>query len=237
MAKTISAAEARILVVEDDAGLCRTLRDRLRREGFAVELASTGEAALAVFAGQPFDLLVVDVMLPGLSGLEVCRQVRERDRRVGIIMLTALGQTADKLSGLGLGADDYVTKPFEFAELVARIRALLRRTTDSSSASSGLDSALHIGDVEVDLRRAEATRDGQAISLSATEFHLLRYLLEHRGAALSREELLAEVLGYDGSVATRTIDVHIANLRRKLEVNPRRPQHLVTIHGVGYKLR
>ena len=251
----------RILFVEDEPGFRRTVRDRLRSEGFFVEVAADGNAALAALAltgadhdrrrqGSDidtandtvidFDLILLDIMLPGHSGLEVCRRIRERDPSVGIIMLTALGQTADTVSGLGLGADDYITKPVEFAELLARIQALLRRAEHRRpSAGPGepaVMSGFSVAGVDVDVRRAEVTRNGEPLKLSATEFHLLRYLYQQRGAAVTREELLAEVWGYDGQVSTRTVDTNMANLRRKIEPNPRRPLHLLTVHGIGYKL-
>ena len=171
-------------------------------------------------------------MLPGGSGLDVCRDLRQRGIRTPIIMLTARGQVIDKVLGLKIGADDYVTKPFEMMELLARVEVQLRRVSSSVTASS---ETYQFGDIRVDFRRAEAYRGQEVVELSAKEFKLLRYLIEHRGAALSRDELLNEVWGYDAAVTTRTVDVHVAGLRQKLEPNQRHPQFILTIHGLGYK--
>jgi two-component system, OmpR family, alkaline phosphatase synthesis response regulator PhoP len=227
----------RILLVEDEPGLVMTLTDRLTSEGYVVEAAGDAETGLARASGEPFDLIILDIMLPGGSGFDVCRDLRQRGNRSPIIMLTARGQIIDKVLGLKIGADDYVTKPFEMMELLARVEVQLRR----SSANIGRGSATppletyQFGDVRVDFRRAEAYRGENLVELSAKEFKLLRYLIEHRGAALSRDELLNEVWGYDAAVTTRTVDVHIAGLRQKLEVNQRHPEFILTIHGLGYK--
>ncbi len=222
----------RILLIEDESGLVMTLTDRLSSEGYSVESAGDGKAGLALATAASFDLIILDVMLPGRGGLEVCRDLRQLGVMTPIIMLTARGQLTDKVVGLKLGADDYVTKPFEMAELLARAEAQLRRVSGSGTASN---EAFHFGDVRVDFRRAEVHRGDRVIELSAKEFKLLRYLIEHRGAALSRDELLNEVWGYDASVSTRTVDVHVAWLRQKLEPNQRHPQFILTIHGLGYK--
>ena len=228
----------RILLVEDEPGLVMTLTDRLLIEGYAVETAGDGETGLEQAASAPFDLIILDVMLPRKNGFDVCRDLRQRGVYSPIIMLTARGQVVDRVVGLKLGADDYVTKPFEMIELLARIEALLRRApsvTAASAATAQLPETYRFGFVHVDFRRAEIERDGQLIELSALEFKLLRYLIEHRGAALSRDELLNEVWGYDAMPSTRTVDVHIAGLRQKLEENPRHPAFIVTAHGLGYK--
>jgi len=221
----------RILFVEDEPGLRMALGDRLDSEGYAVELACDGDEGLARALHEPFDLLILDVMLPQGSGLDICRDVRRRGLDTPILILTARGQLVDKVVGLKLGADDYVTKPFEMSELLARIEARLRpsaRTVDRPSRYRS-DS------LEVDFRRAEVKRGGTQVDLSAKEFQLLRYFIEHRGATLSRDELLNGVWGYDAMPSTRTVDVHVAWLRRKLETTPRRPQLILTIHGLGYK--
>jgi len=166
-----------------------------------------------------------------MSGFDVCRELRKRGIETPVIMLTARGQVVDKVVGLKLGADDYVTKPFEMAELLARIEAHLRRVPAMPHPTEGYA----FGDVRVDFRKAEAMREGQTIELSAREFQLLRYFVEHRGATLSREELLNEVWGYNAMPSTRTVDVHVAWLRQKIEPNPRHPQFILTIHGMGYK--
>lgn len=222
----------RILLVEDEPGLVMTLTDRLIAEGYAVESARDAETGLALARGKSFDLIILDVMLPGGNGFDVCRDLRQDGIRTPVIMLTARGQVIDKVFGLKIGADDYVTKPFEMMELLARVEAQLRRASDGGSVSAG---SYHFGDVSVDFRRAEAYRGQDLIELSAKEFKLLRYMIEHRGAALSRDELLNEVWGYDAAVTTRTVDVHVAGLRQKLEPNQRHPQFILTLHGVGYK--
>jgi two-component system, OmpR family, alkaline phosphatase synthesis response regulator PhoP len=223
----------RLLLVEDEAGLVLTLTDRFRREGYLVEHAGDGPTGLARATAEPFDLVLLDVMLPHLDGFEVCRQLRQRGVDVPIIMLTARGHVADRVSGLKLGADDYVTKPFEMVELLARVEARLRR---AGTMTADGQTAFRFADVEVDTRRAEVRKGGITIELSAREFRLLAYLLAHRGATVSREELLRHVWGYDATPLTRTVDVHIAWLRQKLETNPRRPEWILTVHGLGYKL-
>jgi two-component system, OmpR family, alkaline phosphatase synthesis response regulator PhoP len=221
----------RILLIEDEPGLVLTLTDRLAREGYTVESAGDGESGLARAYADAFDLLLLDLMLPRMSGFDVCRELRRRGVDTPIIMLTARGQVVDKVTGLKLGADDYVTKPFEMTELLARIEANLRRAPAGPHPAEGYA----FGDVRVDFRKAEAIRDGQPIELSAREFQLLRYFVEHRGATVTRDELLNEVWGYHAMPSTRTVDVHVAWLRQKIEPNPRHPQFILTIHGMGYK--
>ena len=225
-------ADKRILLIEDEPGIVLTLTDRLTREGYSVDSATDGESGLERATRDAFDLLLLDLMLPRMSGFDVCRELRKRGIETPVIMLTARGQVVDKVVGLKLGADDYVTKPFEMAELLARVEAHLRRApVDAASRPKGYA----FGDVRVDFRKAEATRDGQPLELSAREFQLLRYFLEHRGATLTREELLNEVWGYNSMPSTRTVDVHVAWLRQKIEPNPRHPQFILTVHGMGYK--
>jgi two-component system, OmpR family, alkaline phosphatase synthesis response regulator PhoP len=225
-------SQHRLLLVEDEAGLVLTLTDRFRREGYLVEHAGDGRTGLERATGEAFDLVILDVMLPHLDGFEVCRQLRHRGVDVPVIMLTARGHVADRVSGLKLGADDYLTKPFEMVELLARVEARLRRRAEAPGAGQ---QEVRFGEVAVDFRRAEVIKSGSPVDLSAREFRLLQYLVEHRGATVSREELLREVWGYDSTPLTRTVDVHIAWLRQKLEPNPRRPVHILTIHGLGYK--
>ncbi len=222
----------RVLIIEDEAGLRLTLSDRLGSEGYSVETTSDGEAGLARATSGGYDLIVLDVMLPRLNGFDVCREVRQRGVTTPILMLTARGQVVDKVVGLKLGADDYLTKPFETIELMARLEALLRRR--GAGAQPGGDS-YRFGTIVVDFRRMEVTRGGSAVDLSAREFKLLRYFIEHRGATLSRDALLSEVWGYDETPLTRTVDVHVAGLRQKLELNARSPEFIVTVHGLGYK--
>ena len=221
----------RILLIEDEPGLVLTLTDRLAGEGYAVETAADGESGLERAAHEAFDLVLLDLMLPRMSGIDVCRELRKRGIDTPVIMLTARGQVVDKVVGLKLGADDYVTKPFEMAELLARVEATLRRGYAPSHPADGYA----FGDVRVDFRKAEATKDGATLDLSAREFQLLRYFVEHRGATLTREELLNEVWGYNSMPSTRTVDVHVAWLRQKIEPNSRHPQFILTIHGLGYK--
>jgi two-component system alkaline phosphatase synthesis response regulator PhoP len=222
----------RVLVIEDEAGLRLTLTDRLVSEGYAVETADDGAAGLDRATREPYDLIVLDVMLPRMNGFDVCRAVRQRGVTTPILMLTARGQVVDKVVGLKLGADDYLTKPFETIELMARLEALLRRRP---SAAQPRGDTYRFGDVVVDFRRAEVMRGGQPIDLSAREFKLLRHFIEHRGAMLSRDELLSDVWGYDEMPLTRTVDVHVAGLRQKIEVNPKSPEYILTVHGLGYK--
>jgi two-component system alkaline phosphatase synthesis response regulator PhoP len=222
----------RILLVEDELGLVMTLSDRLTSEGYTVETANDGETGLARATNETFDLIILDVMLPKRGGFDVCRDLRQRGVGTPIIMLTARGQVTDKVVGLKIGADDYVTKPFEMMELLARVEAQLRRAIVGGTLST---EVYQFGDVRVDFRRAEVYRGQDAVELSAKEFRLLRYLIEHRGAALTRDELLNQVWGYETGVSTRTVDVHVAWLRQKLEPNQRHPQFILTIHGLGYK--
>jgi two-component system alkaline phosphatase synthesis response regulator PhoP len=222
----------RLLLVEDEPGLQLTLGDRLTAEGYLVETAGDGDTAVRRATGEPFDVIVLDVMLPGRDGFDVARALRQQGLQTPILMLTARGQVADRVVGLKLGADDYLTKPFEMIELIARLEALRRR----APITSGVQLERHqFGDVLIDIRRAEVTRGGQPVALSAKEFHLLRYFIEHRGATLSRTELLQSVWGSQATPSTRTVDVHVAWLRQKLEPNPRVPQFIVTVHGLGYK--
>jgi two-component system alkaline phosphatase synthesis response regulator PhoP len=222
----------RILVVEDEPGLVLTLTDRLQSEGYNVETASDGDAGLTRARNESFDAIVLDVMLPRKNGFDVCRDLRQEGIDTPIIMLTARGQVVDKVVGLKLGADDYLTKPFEMIELLARIEALLRRAPTGPPVAS---ESYQFGPIHVDFRRMEVSRDGRPVELSAREFRLLRYFIEHRGATLTRDELLNGAWGYDAMPYTRTVDVHVAWLRQKLEPNPRHPQFILTVHGLGYK--
>jgi len=221
----------RILLIEDEPGLVLTLSDRLSKEGFAVESARDGESGFARATTEAFDLILLDVMLPRKNGFDVCRDLRQLGNQTPVLMLTARGQVVDKVVGLKLGADDYLTKPFEMIELLARIEALLRRAPAAAPSAE----IYQLGPVRVDFRKAEVTRDGKPIELSAREFGLLRYFIEHRESAITRDALLNEVWGYNAMPSTRTVDVHVAWLRQKLEPNPRHPQYILTVHGLGYK--
>jgi len=223
----------RLLLIEDEPGLVLTLTDRLTAEGYEVDHEGDAVRGLARASTSTFDAILLDVMLPGGNGFDVCRTLRQRGVHTPILMLTARGQVVDRVVGLKLGADDYLVKPFEMAELLARIEALLRR--GAVRAASGSIDAFQFGDISVDFRKAEVNKAGQPLDLSAREFKLLKYFVEHRGAALSRDELLNEVWGYNAMPSTRTVDVHVAWLRQKIEDNPRHPQHILTVHGLGYK--
>lgn len=222
--------QGRILVVEDEEVIRMTLGDRLENEGYTVEFAVDGEEAFRKATRDAYDLILLDVMLPKKSGYDVCRDIRMAGNVVPIIMLTARGQTVDKVLGLKIGADDYVTKPFDAGELLARIEALLRRA--NIPATAGVQ---RFGSVQVDLRGTTVTRDGNVVPLSAREFQLLRYFVEHRGTTLSRDVLLKEVWSYSTEAFTRTVDVHVASLRQKLEDDPKKPTLIVTVPGLGYK--
>lgn len=222
----------KILLVEDEEGLIFTLTDRLISEGYKVTSARDGEAGLKLGLNNSFDVIILDIMLPKKNGFDVCRELRAKGIATPILMLTAKGETIDKVVGLKLGADDYLTKPFEVIELLARIEALLRRSTNTIINSVETYS---FGDVEIDFRRAEVKKNSEHLDLSAMEFKLLQYFIEHRGEVLKRDELLDEVWGYDAMPTTRTVDVHIAWLRQKLEDNPRYPVYIQTVHGFGYK--
>jgi two-component system, OmpR family, alkaline phosphatase synthesis response regulator PhoP len=234
MPGVLDSPMSRLLLVEDEPGLVMTLTDRLIAEGYEVESATDAPSGLELAATGSFDAILLDVMLPGGNGMDVCRSLRQRGLQTPILMLTAKGQVVDKVVGLKLGADDYLVKPFEMAELLARVEALLRRASNSAGSGSAPES-YRFGDVSVDFRKAEVNKGGEALDLSAREFKLLKYFVEHRGAALTRDELLNEVWGYNAMPSTRTVDVHVAWLRQKLEDNPRHPQFILTVHGLGYK--
>ena len=223
----------KILLVEDEEGLIITLTDRLRSEGFEVVSANDGEKGLDAACRESFDLILLDVMLPKKSGYDVCRDLRQRGVSTPILMLTAKGETIDKVLGLKLGADDYLTKPFEVIELLARVEALLRRSPAQTNGHSA--EAFRFDEVAVDFKRATVAKGKVTVELSAMEFKLLQYLIENRGVVHSRDHLLDQVWGYDAMPSTRTVDVHIAWLRQKLEANPKHPRFIQTVHGLGYK--
>ena len=226
-------SDKRLLLVEDEPGLQLALSDRLSAEGYSVETAGDGNLAVQRATGEPFDVIVLDVMLPGRDGFDVAKAIRQHGIQTPILMLTARTQVVDRVVGLKLGADDYLTKPFETIELLARIEALLRRVPSSASGVSL--ERYQFGDISVDVRKAEVKQKGEMLDLSAKEFQLLKYFIEHRGATISRDELLHEVWGYNNTPSTRTVDVHVAWLRQKLEPNSRVPQYILTVHGLGYK--
>ncbi len=221
----------RLLLVEDEASLALTLSDRLRAEGYEVEVRGDGESALQLLEERQMDLLILDLMLPGMDGLEVCRELRQRGKALPVLMLTAKSEVVDKVVGLKLGADDYVTKPFEMVELLARLEALLRRSGEGSTGPHRFE----FGEVKVDFRRAEVFRNGELVPLSSMELRLLQEFIEHRGELLSREQLLDEVWGYEETPFSRTVDVHVAALRQKLEPTPSHPRYIITVHRRGYR--
>ncbi|MDH0865177.1 response regulator transcription factor [Mitsuaria sp. GD03876] len=225
----------RILLVEDEEGLMMSLTDRLSSEGYAVAQATDGDRGLARALAEPFDVVVLDVRLPGRDGFEVCKGLRAAGCQVPILMLTARGQTEDRVQGLKSGADDYLVKPFETAELLARLEALQRRGRSGRYASRTGDGVVRIGAVAVDLLREEVTRGTERLPLLPMEFKLLRYFIQNEGLVLTRHKILKDVWGYDFLPTTRTIDVHVAGIRQKIEADPRNPAHLITLHRRGYK--
>ncbi|MCC6859880.1 MAG: response regulator transcription factor [Bryobacterales bacterium] len=223
---------SRILLVEDEPGLVLTLSDLLAAEGYQVDSAPDGPQGLAKAGSQHFDLIILDVMLPGKNGFEVCRELRQKGSDVAILMLTAKTQVVDRVVGLRLGADDYLAKPFDPAELLARVEALLRRVRKDKLTPV---VRFRFGDIEVDFEKAELLKGGTPLSLAGKELQLLHYLIDHRGKVLSREELLQNVWEYQAGISTRTVDVHIAWLRQKIEKNPQAPRHILTVRGSGYR--
>lgn len=224
--------KSRILLVEDEPGLVLTITDLLNAEGYAVESATDGPTGLTKALNERFDLIVLDVMLPGKNGVDLCRELRQRGRDVAILILTAKSQLTDRVVGLKLGADDYMVKPFEPPELLARIEALLRRVKREKLTPV---MRFEFGSVEIDFEKGMARKAGAPVGLAGKELELLRYLIDHRGAVVSRDELLQAVWEYQPGVSSRTIDVHVAWLRQKLEDNPQYPRHIHTVRGVGYR--
>ena len=222
----------RVLVVEDDPAIMLGLVDNLEAESYEVLTATDGLAAYRTIVEERPDLVILDLMLPKQSGYEVCRKARAERIATPILMLTARGEEGDRVLGLDLGADDYVTKPFSMPELLARVRALLRRAYPSND----LPTELRLGDVVVDFARYVASKRGRTLDLTPKEFGVLRFLAARAGAVVRRDELLDEVWGYNAEVTTRTVDTHVATLRAKIETKASEPRHLITVHGVGYKL-
>lgn len=226
-----TSSQAKILVVEDEPNMVAGLRDNFEFEGYEVITASDGVEGLQRALEESPDVVILDVMMPRMSGLEVCKQLRAKRSSLPIIMLTARGQEVDKVVGLELGADDYVTKPFSIRELLARVKAILRRT----AAGPKHQDQHSFGDVEVDLRRHRVLRAGKALDISSKEFELLKYFISHSGETLSRDRLLEDVWGYENYPTTRTVDTHLVRLRQKLEPEPEQPQYFLTVHGTGYR--
>lgn len=222
----------RILIIEDDPAILKGLCISLEEEHYQVFTASDGEDGYQLAREENFDLIILDLMLPGKNGQEICRDLRGQDVKTPIIMLTSKKEESDKVLGLELGADDYVTKPFSVRELQARIKALLRRT---SLASNICQESCSFGSVHINFKRQEATKKDQPIKLSVKEFEILRFFIDHEQEVVQRDLLLNEVWGYDIFPTTRTVDTFILNLRKKIEDDPAHPRHLITIHGAGYK--
>jgi DNA-binding response OmpR family regulator len=224
----------KILIIEDDLAIMRGIKDNLEYESYIVLTATDGEKGHLLIREKKPDLIVLDLMLPGMDGYELCRKIRKEGITTPVLILTARGEEADRVLGLDLGADDYVTKPFSVPELLARIRAILRRTR--SDRHGHLPDNLSFDDVYVDFKRFEATKGGSSVTMSPKEFGVLRLLAARAGEVVTRDQLLDEVWGYNHFPSTRTVDNHVAILRTKLEDNPSHPVRLITVHGVGYKL-
>jgi DNA-binding response OmpR family regulator len=223
---------ARILLVEDEPQMQRGLRDNLEFEGHEVTVVGDGSSGLQTLLRESFDLVILDVMLPQMSGFDVVRKTRGKGIRTPILMLTAKGEEIDKVLGLELGADDYVTKPFSLRELIARVNALLRRTVPAGAA----DTMMTLGDVTINFATYTGSKDGKEFSMTPKEYEILKYLWQHRNETVSRDDLLTNVWGYDESVSTRTIDNFILKIRQKIEDDCAHPKIIITIHGTGYKL-
>jgi len=221
----------KVLIIEDDQAMAVALRDGFEYEGYTVLVARDGTSGLRLASEKGWELIILDVMLPKLSGFDLCKQLRGAGRETPIIMLTARGQEIDKVLGLKIGADDYVTKPFSFLELLVRVEAVLRRTTNRPEARE----LYQFGNVALNFHTLEATKEGHPLPLSPREFQILEYLIAHRGETVTREQLLDSVWGYDGFPLTRTVDMHIAKLRQKVEDTPGNPRYIITVHRIGYK--
>jgi two-component system, OmpR family, alkaline phosphatase synthesis response regulator PhoP len=222
---------AKVLIVEDDQAMAVALRDGFEYEGYSVQVARDGDLGYKVASEKELDLIILDVMLPKMSGFDVCKQLRGAGNLTPIIMLTARGQEIDKVVGLKIGADDYVTKPFSFMELMARVEALMRRVHRRGETTE----EFRFGAIAVNFKKFEVTKAGVVVDLSAREFNILKYFIEHRGEVVTRDQLLDSVWGYGSFPLTRTVDMHIAKLRQKIEDAPHDPRHIMTVHRVGYK--
>jgi DNA-binding response OmpR family regulator len=220
-----------MLIVEDDKAILRGLVDSFKSEHFEVETSCDGEEGYAFAKRRKFDVIILDVMLPGMNGLDICKQLRVDGVKTPILMLTGKGEEIDKIMGLELGADDYITKPFSVKELIARVKAVLRRQSDIRTTLTETS----FGDVFVDFKKQEGVKGKKKLDLSAKEFHLLKYFAEREGEVVSRNQLLDDVWGYVSMPTTRTVDNYILSLRKKIETNPSKPKHLLTIHTAGYK--
>jgi DNA-binding response OmpR family regulator len=224
-----------VLAIEDDPAILRGLADNLRFEGYDVITATDGETGYRLQQERKPDLILLDLMLPRMSGFEFCRKLRGEGIQTPVLMLTARSEEPDRVLGLDLGADDYVTKPFSVRELMARVRALLRRSQSGSEGSPGLPDDLHFGGMDIDFRSYEARRNGEPVEMTRKEFAILRFLASRAGDVVTRDDLLNEVWGYESYPSSRTVDNHVAGLRAKLERDSSQPEHIKTVHGVGYK--
>ncbi|MFL2678747.1 MAG: response regulator transcription factor [Candidatus Actinomarina sp.] len=225
----------KILLVEDEHSIADPVIYNLKQEGFSVTHVDEGPIALEIFSEESFDLIILDLMLPEISGLDICRSIR-KESDVPIIMVTAKDSEADRVAGLELGADDYVTKPFSVRELMSRVRAVLRRTTTTTTKTNKIDKSIKSGNIEINLSKYEAKVDDKNIDLTPREFELLYAFCENEGNLMSREQIFDEIWGYSFIGNTKTLDVHIQRIREKIEKDPREPKRLVTVRGVGYKL-
>ncbi len=220
-----------ILIIEDDVSILRGLKDNLEYEGYKAVAESDGKQGLKIAREEDPDLILLDIMLPGLNGYEICRKIKKEKPGLPIIMLTARGTEMDKVSGLDIGADDYVTKPFSLPELLARIRAALRRT----KKESGIPERISFGNIRIDFKKLQAFAGNEEVALSAKEYAIIEYFIQHEGEVVHRHDLLNEVWGYDAMPTTRTVDNFILDLRKKLEENPSKPKHIVSVRGIGYR--
>jgi DNA-binding response OmpR family regulator len=225
----------RILIIEDDISILNGLRDVLIFKSYDVFTATDGEAGYETAVEKSPDLIILDIMLPKMDGFTLCKKLRDEGNMIPVLMLTARGEEPDKVKGLDFGADDYVTKPFSLPELLARVRALLRRRPGEKTEKT-LPDSIELGNISLDFKKYEALKGGEHLSLSPKEFGVLRYLATCAGDVVTRDELLDEVWGYQKYPTTRTVDNHIAQLRSKIEENPAKPRYLITIHGIGYKM-
>jgi DNA-binding response OmpR family regulator len=224
---------SKILVVEDEPEMQRGLRDNLEFEGYEVKIIGDGKEGLETLTSESFDLILLDVMLPGMSGFDVCKKARSQGVTTPIIMLTAKGEEVDKVLGLEFGADDYITKPFSLRELLARVKAVLRRTPADKTSK---ETKITLGLLEIDFESYTATKKGKEVPMTSKEFDVVRFLWQHQKQVVKRDDLLTEVWGYDESISSRTVDNFIVKLRQKIEKDPAHPKHIITLHGTGYKL-
>jgi len=220
-----------ILIIEDDVSILRGLKDNLEYEGYKIITESSGETGLKAALERFSHLILLDIMLPGINGFEICRKVKKEKPELPIIMITARGSEMDKVAGLDIGADDYITKPFSIPELLARVRAVLRRFNHETESLKQYS----FGEIKLDFIKYQAFRNNKEVSLSSKEFDILKYLIQHEGEAIHRHDLLNEVWGYKSTPTTRTVDNFILDLRKKLELDPSNPIHLIGVRGVGYK--